>query len=367
MNTQGTFLLPKSAPLRATLFAIPPQSRGEEIKFIFPIPLPGAVATLDLNNAASAVLFEYDTLAIKEIRADYFQQVSGGQLSFLPLFSDREIGYTQTRRFALLDTKNHGVKDFLVTGDLDCTARRGTAVDAKKNIFAFELEKLMGIETGDSADQTIRWIYTCDCSGKEYPKTLDTTYKISDPRDLLWGFQSGKFFVYDRKFALVKTFDTKGKEAEHPFSKVFKDSRKLFRDLNQLYLHPTLPFALLVESAPNYFDDLVLWVATWGGDKPAMMPVLSFEEGTHCDHFEFSKDGNFVAFWIYKYNSETSQDQYSFELLSIDPKNPWFVTARTPLDGYPVKDNPPWSAAWTSDPVMYVVNDGKVMFGWRMR
>ncbi|HMD69121.1 MAG TPA: hypothetical protein VKF42_09610, partial [Chitinivibrionales bacterium] len=168
MNSQSSFLLARESPIHATPFAIPPQSRGEEIKFIFPVPLPGAVATLDLNNAASAVLFEYDTLAIKEIRADYFQQVSGGQLSFLPLFSDRVIGYTQTRRFALFDIKSHEVKDFLVTGDLDCTAKRGIAVDAKKNIFAFELEKLMGIETGDSADQTIRWIYTCDCSGKEY-------------------------------------------------------------------------------------------------------------------------------------------------------------------------------------------------------
>lgn len=78
MNTQGSFLLPKSAPIRATLFSIPPQSYGEEIKFIFCVPLPGAVATLDVNNAASEVLFEYDTLAIKEIRADYFPQVSGG-------------------------------------------------------------------------------------------------------------------------------------------------------------------------------------------------------------------------------------------------------------------------------------------------
>jgi hypothetical protein len=367
MNAKITFLMARESPIRATPFQIPPQSYGEQILYIFPVPLPGTVVTLDLNNAASAVTFAYDTMEIKTILAGYFPQVTGGEVSFLPAFSDRVLGYTQTRRFALLDIKNKSVRQFLTTGDLDCTAMRGVAVDAAKNIFAFEQEKGMGIETGDTVDQTIRWIYTCDCSGREYPKTLDTIYKFSDPAELPWGFQSGLFFVYDRKTALVKTIDVKGKEVAHPFSKVFKDTRKLFREVNQLYIHPSLPFALLVESAPNYFDDLVLWVAAWGGDKPAMMPVLSFDEGTHCDHFEFSKDGKFVAFWTYKYNSETYQDQYTFEVLSIDPKNPWFITTRTPLEGYPVKDNPPWSAAWTSDPAMYVVNDGRMMFGWRMR
>jgi|GEM_PF-7015800 hypothetical protein len=368
MNKQISFLLPKEPPIRTIPFVIPPLSYGEQILFIHPVPMPAAVLTLDINNAATAVIFTYDTIEAKEIRANYFQQVSGGQVSFLPSFSDRIVAYTQTRRFALFDMqKRTATSDFLMTGDLDCTATRGVAVDPAKNIFAFEQEKLMGIETGDTVDQTIRWLYTCDCSGKEYPKTIDTIYKISDPSELLWGFLAGRFLVYDRTTALIKVFDTKGKEVEHPFSKVFKDTRKLFLDLDQLYIHPTLPFALLVEKSSKHGEGQTLWVAAWGGEKPAMMPVLPFDADTVCDHFEFSKDGRFVAFWTHVYNSMTAQDEYGFELLSIDPKNPWFVTRRTLLDGYPKEETWPWSAAWTSDPAMYVVNNGKMMFGWRMR
>jgi hypothetical protein len=352
MSTENILLLPKPFSNNGLPYVLP-----EQCDDIFTIPLKNAVGTVQINNSLSALYLTNGDVDIHTIKSNYLNNVSGGDLSYLPPFSENVIGYTQTRRFILFNVTENHFKKLSIVHALEKYLIKGVAVDPIKNLFAFEIQYLEGKKEEYS-------ISIVDCSDENEPKELNTIFKTTDRSDLPWCFSQSVFFIFNALNNTLQTYDAAGKSVQHPLINLIAENKKKLRNIVQLYLHPTLPFALIVDWAISGRLPVTLWVAKWGANKPEMTPVLGLAERLDCSRFEFSPDGRYVTFWNSGYDS-TNNKFCDFYALKIDPDASWYIMKQIHLTNYSQNRINPSSSAWIKEKLAYVVSDGSVLYYWQ--
>jgi len=192
-----------------------------------------------------------------------------------------------------------------------------------------------------------------------------------------WAIQNKTLFVYRNDSMKINAYNEKFQQVRHPFCDLFNGLEK-FQCLEQLILHPTGAFAILVEVPQEYRGDYWVHLACWENKDPekrfvellgqeiSMFSEWSDLKGLDCSHFEFSPDGRWLVF---RDNSEmVLQDIPSPTFVAMPVEvNREMPLGRPKILGKAMREHArPSSTAWIKTPLSYVVCDGLVVYKWEL-
>ncbi len=339
---------------------------------IFSVPEESAVGTNSLNNAITLLRFDKDKIAYDEVRRDFIDGVGSGDKFYPGIFSDQWIGYTQTRGFLLFNLKDKSFADHIPIKSGD---EYFTGIGA---IDGFKLQFLLQIRD-DRYLESKRFLRVFEFDGKGGFKQISELqagpHKVGYVEP--WAIYNKMIFVYNNDSNKITAYDINFKPVPHPLCDLF-NSLKDFRRLFQITIHPSIPFAVLIEINKKGLGGYKAWLARWQHPDPdqrfiellgqniSMFSQWQNLKGLKCSNFEFSPDGKWLVF----------RDDSEMVLQSI--ANPTFValpvdgTREMPLGkpkilGKAMRENSyPTSTAWITKPVSFVVSDGKVLYKWEL-
>ncbi|MDR2578093.1 MAG: hypothetical protein LBC70_04670 [Chitinispirillales bacterium] len=345
------------------------------IKWVFPVPEPNAIGTLDgHSNGIALIKFSgYGT----EPECDVVAKNYGDKIydlfyyRFSPIFSNDTIVYSQNRVAAIANLK---------TGET-FYARYGLSIDD----FMFGIrflnpqENLFVIVKSIKVKDVSRWENYLQVVKLEDQKLVDTAWimKIGVTDDIssdfplynTWLVHNKNLFVYDREWN--KILCTDGKQSlSHPFSETYNANAGRIGKLKDFVIHPNLPFGVMIEERAAIGVRHGLIIVRWDTDDPdeqvsayvnmfnPLAQLFGFENMSLA-YQSFSPDGNWYIVGC---------------IAPDDPKNPYFIAL--PVDGeHPdlldrddivilgqVKNMT--SLAWTSEPTAYVVSNGELLHKW---
>ena len=304
----------------------------EDITGIMDFPVDNAIATNELpdTNAVTLIKFNEKKLKVKykTVAKNFIKYVGGGEPRYLPIFSEKIIGYEQTRGFTLLDIKRK--KGFSRTmGDLEYSFGRIRVVDPEKLIFLFDLYN--GSVKINSDDYKLFHITQFDLKNKE-TRTLSLKRTGSA---ISHYFDDTVFLFRGNK---VETYNTKFEPIDHPFATKFNQEKKRFTEVDiDVGFHPNLPFAVFTD-AKTY----ITWIISWEDRKnPVLYKVFNFL----AYHFRFSYDGK----WLIFQNTEVNM------IMPVNPDLPHYLGKPILLAGGKKADNYR-RAAMTRNPSGLVVS-----------
>lgn len=369
---------------------------GDYMRHIFAVPADNTVGTNELDNAVTLLKFKNDSELEKDIvKKDFMEMVSGPfEYRFLPVWSDTEIAYSQTKGFLLVnileqEVEIHSICPGLYDGQIENIA----VLDGEKRTFVIEVLLSNGNQEGDIWDDKILKIvqFANDTFAvlAERPAGIKTT-AYSEP----WFVHDKKVFIYTDSTTKIEAFDEQFQPVSHPLADAFNQSSKLFRSLREIYLHPELPFALIVEMGKepdvSKFDSLppaakiaaitplydeisrtTLYLFRWQEQdvKQRFIPLLSaagsvwgkYNPENNYGEFTFSPDGKWVVFRDYSQNG----DNPIFVAVPIDRKNPLYLGKPIKL-GNAMRGDAigPTGTAWTTNPTAFIMCDGIALYRW---
>ena len=303
----------------------------EDISGIMDFPVDNAIATNKLpdTNAVTLIKFNEKKLKVKykTVAKNFIKYVGGGDPHYLPIFSEKIIGYGQTRGFTLLDIKSK--KGFSrVMGNLEYTFGDIHVVDPEKLIFLFAL---YNNPTKDSDDCTLLHITQFDLDNKE-----TKTFSVKKT-----GFGMSHYFddtVFLFKGSEVETYNNNFEPIDHPFATKFNQEKKRFIKVwGDVAFHPNLPFAVFRD-----YETDIMWVISWEDrENPVLHKIFNFK----AYGFRFSYDGK----WIQFENTE------EYMIMPINPDLPHYLGKPILLAGGKKADNYR-RAAMTRNPSGLVVS-----------
>jgi hypothetical protein len=336
---------------------------------IFSVPADNAVGTNSINNAITLLRFNKDRIEYDEVRRNFINGVGDGDKFYPGIFSDKWIGYTQTRGFLLFNLKDKSFADHIIIKpsyewitNVAYTGRN-------------DLEFLFQVCRSDEK----RFLRIFDFNGKGAFNQISEiqagphTVGYLEP----WAIQNRTIFIYNNDSIKMTAYDMNFKPVDHPFCDLF-NSIKDFRRLDQLTIHPALPIAVLVEIDTVGRGDYRVYLARWTDPDPETrfvellrQDISLFSEwakirSLYVSDFQFSPDG---AWLVFRDESE--------EVLQSVP-NPTFIAM--PVDGgrkMPLgkpmvlgkvmrKSANPTSTAWIRKPLSFVASDGMVLYKWEL-
>ena len=362
---------------------------------IFAVPEKNAVGTNDIDNAVSVLHFKNDSdLNRKVVKKDFMEMVTGPfQFRFLPVWSEKEIAYSQTRGFLLVNIPDKKVEIHTVCPGIEDEIGGLTVLDESKRIFVFEILKPYAkIQGFEKVLRVARFDNNTFSILSEHPAG-NKTLQYSEP----WFTYQNHIFIYNDSTTIIEAFDNNFKSVSHPLSDVFNENKSSFRCLREITIHPFLPVALVVErgkwptkeqlskfnSLPALEQDKAtdilfnearrrtLYLFRWTDPDPKrrLIPLVSsagsiwnsYNPENAYSHFTFSPDGKWVVF----HDDSEDSDNPVFVAIPIDEKNPLLL-------GKPIKlgkatregSTGPTGTAWTTDPTAFVMCDGAVLYRW---
>lgn len=345
----------------------------DDMTNIFSVPIENAIGTNSLNNAITLLKFKDDQIEYDEVKRNFVDGVGIGDKFYPRMFNGPWIGYTQTRGFLLFDFKEKKGIRYMpqMTGDEYYTGVQ--TFDESKLQFVFQkLEEGNGLKG-------IRHLQLLEFHSDGTFKTLSEMKAGAHEIGYVepWAIQNRTLFVYRNDGIRIVAYNEKFQQVHHPFCDLF-NSLKEFRCLEQLVLHPTGPFAILVEVPQEYRGDYWIHLACWQNNDPEkrFVELLGQEismfsgwcdlKGLDCSHFEFSPDGKWLVF----------RDNSEMVLQSI--ANPTFVAMPVDVDremplgkpkilGKVMREHAqPSSTAWITKPLSFVVSDGMTLYKWEL-
>lgn len=338
-----------------------PLNPGQLLDEIFQVPYDNTVGTNVINNAITLLHLEPERdqyqgkVKYEEVARDFLQDVSGGGLSYLPLFSEQFIGYSQTRRFVMFDLKKKQHTRFAVCTGFEDSIEKLAVSDAAKHIFITEISHL----PGNNRERRELWL--ADLSGdketefNQHPERILKRLVIEPEKQdgikkTHW-FVSGKT-LFTHTGRSLNAYDLQLNPIHHPFVTAFNAYWNRFDYVEKFVVHPTLPFAI-VYSYPD------TWVFRWNEKKEEQF--VKIIEKYYLGKFEFSPDGN----WLVALDSTASSIESSrYVLFPIDKKLPHFVAPPINMMGDIKGDF--GSATWTRNPVSFVTTDTEILRQWFM-
>lgn len=307
-------------------------TKKNEIVGIFDFPVDNAIATnmLPGTNAVTLISFNEKKMKVeyKTIAKNFKDYVGGGNTSYLPIFSEDIIGYSQTRGFNLLNVKTKKNNYYSIIGDINYAIIFNLVIDPDKKIFLFDsyfykskkperLVRIMDLSRKNAQIISEKVIY-----GNTYIKFSDGTI----------------FFLQGNE---IKATDLNLKEVDHPFIKIFDKEKIRFKDVTELVIHPNLPFAVF-----NDYEKEEMWLISWREDDinndKSIIKIL----GSEGYFYKFSYDGK----WLQFDNSE------EFIIMPIDPDLPHFLGKPILLGEIPEFPTGKGTTAMTRNPSGFVVS-----------
>ena len=376
-------------------------SLGKQVENIFAVPEKDAIGTIDIDNAISFLIFDDDKIKIKIIKKDFAKEVSGDfEFSFLPVYSDEEISYGQTRWIIFQNLKTKENKTEFIINNLDDYLGKIAVLDPHHKVFVIEILKPHGRIGYDKNLHLVKF----KKDGFDVIEKINAGIKslaYTEP----WCVGDEKLFVYDDSVKAIKVFNENGKEATHPFYTVFTTNKDKFRRIKEILFHPEFPFALILEigndpdvedlqkqrdngiitieqydsiTDPMYEerDRHAIWLSRWDTqDESKQLTPLISDAGNlvpsldllkMCSDFQFSPDGKWLVF-----RDETEMDGREnpvFISIPVSDKLPNYLGEPLFL-GKIFREASMLEArgtAWINKPTSFVMTDGMVLYKWEL-
>jgi len=342
------------------------------VQYIFPVPEPNAVGTLDehSNGIAFIKFGDYGAEPECQVVANDFSEmvIDSFDYHFCSNFSDDTIVYSKVGAVIVADVK---------TGNAfyaRCGLSMGNHIlgiqflDPQKDLFV--IVKSIKEEGGGWKDS----LHIATLEGRELVdtdwsiqlgKTLDVSSDV--PLYHTWFVHDCMLFVYD----YGKMLCTDGSQpVSHPFSEFFNSNTDRFGSIKDCAIHPTLPFSVLIE---NYVSSstlhqltVICWeakkqknqIVTFSGILEPLAPLFGLER-IALAYQSFSPDGDWYV--VGCISAEESKAPF-FIAIPVDHERPDFLVVEDLVVLGQVKNMT--SQAWTTDPTAYVVSNGELLHKW---
>ncbi|MBN1602848.1 MAG: hypothetical protein JW915_14660 [Chitinispirillaceae bacterium] len=385
---------------------LPPSmyAQWSEMNNIFAVPKDNMVGTNDLDNAIKLLEFKTDEdLKQHIVRKDFIEEVTGAYyFRFMPIWSKNEIAYAQSKGFLIVNIPEqkveiHTISPGIYTGNIENLA----ILDPEKRVFVLEIDEPNAEVDGfDKILKVIRFENNTFTVLAEHPAGVKTGV-YTEP----WFFYQKKIFIYNDSTTKIEVYDENFKPTNHQLAEVFNRNQVGFRCMKEIAIHPTLPFALIVErgkpatkeqlaaarALPAPADEKAvdviyaevkrrtLYLFRWNepDEKKQMVPLISiagsfwksYNPADRYSHLTFSPDGKWLVFrdGTMRGTNADSERNPVFVAVSIDAKNPLLLGKPVKL-GYAMRDGAlePKSTAWTTNPTAFIMCDGLVLYRWNL-
>ena len=307
---------------------------AEKAHHLFPVPRDNAVGTNDFNNAITLIRFRKNRVVYDEIARDFFKYVSGGELSFMPVFDNNVIGYGQTRRFVRVDLKTSQVREHRICYPLEETIQKIALSDNSKEHYIFQIEKFAKDTVDTSNYKTL--LRLMDLSGKE-PVLLR---ERELPQTVKWFTAYHKVFLYSNKMA---AYTSRLEPSDHPMGESYNKNVK--SAAWRTYAHPVLPFAVIAVNAEAH-------ILLWGKkDENNYMNLLKDK----AIYFDFAPDAKWVVF------QKKFMGDATFYLMPVSEKLPHYLGS--PILLY---EGNFLATCWTTNPISFVGSTGSRLRRWEL-
>ncbi len=383
---------------------LPPSMYAQwaEMNNIFAVPKDNMVGTNDLDNAVKLLEFKTDDeLRLHIVKKDFMEEVTGAYyFRFMPVWSDREIAYAQSKGFIMVNIPEekveiHTISPGIYTGDIENVA----ILDAGQRLFVLEIapgaadgfKKIL--KTTRFENNSFKII------GEHFAGIRTSAYTAP------WFTYQKKIFTYNDTTAKLEVFDENFKPTNHPLAEAFNRNQLGFRCMKEIAVHPTLPFALIIEKgkmpSKNSIDDLLklpasekriavdslladsrrksFYLFRWNesDQKKQLIPLISiagsiwnsYNPANRYSHLSFSPDGKWLVFrdGTMRGKNVDSESNPVFVAVPIDEKNPLLLGKPVKL-GTAMREgaHEPKSTAWTTKPTAFVMCDGLVIYRWNL-
>lgn len=361
------------------------------ISHVTAAPVPGAVATMDVGNALSLVVFgSGGWYHLDVVKKDFLRIVSGPfEYRFTRPWSKREIAYTMTRGVVLADVQSGQVETHTIIPGLHGQIRRLEPLAPARRSFVFQCEAL---------DPTVllQWNRTLravrfDGGKAEVIGEMDggTSFEAR-----AWFVHQNRLFLFDATTRRLRVWTDELRPSSHELATAFDAVARDFTLVAQVVPHASLPLALVVAVVPDRFAPalrpgrLGVFVLRWGTDEGPTIspwfgggfspwgdyaPSLDFADGAPI---ELSPDLRWVIVRVrsdeHTPNERPGSSTYVGHPYRIAVP---FVSAPDPDDevdpGRPVKllgprgsADLPATAAWVNAPLAYVTANEYHLFRW---
>jgi hypothetical protein len=333
---------------------------------IFAVPRDGAIGTNWLNNAITIMRLEKDGINFGEVKRDFLGQVGGGILRFTPVFDDNWIGYSQTRGFLLFNLKTGEYVDHIIGKNLGETIEKVAIIDGPKKIFIMEIQYLADNTAALNGLRVTngQFLRIFDLSGETRVQLAEL--EIPD-NCISWNVSQNKIWILD-KTEKLHLYDFSFKKIdEHPFLKEYDKFSKFYESVDQIFVHPSLPFAII--SGVSVTKQCITAVASWRDpEKPSIVPAIGLKNDEIFLYVGFSPDGK----WLVGQGRAPKRVQHDKKLyyyaFPISDKNPLYVGEPKCLGKFLEKNHDfPFSeqsACWTTKPLSYVATTGNIIYQW---
>jgi hypothetical protein len=368
---------------------------GNYMRYVFAVPENNMVGTNELDNAIKLLEFKDDgKLEQHIVKKDFMEMVTGPfEFRFLPVWSDKEIAYSQSKGFLLVNISDkkvemHTISPGMYAGDIENL----TILDKSNKTFVFEIDKPYAKVQGfKKLLQVIRFENGAFNVLAEHPAGIKTG-SYTEP----WFVYQKKIFIYKDSTTELEVFDEYFKPTTHPLAEAFNQNRKTFRRLQEIVVHPSLPFALIIEMGkdqdPTSLEMLppeqkvkaltllyeensrrTLFLFRWQHEdkKQRFIPLLAMNSSVwntynpidNYSGFHFSPDGKWCVFRDYTGNYKNPV----FVAIPINEKNPLLLGKPLKL-GNAVRSDAigPTGTAWTTNPTAFVMCDGMLLYHWNL-
>jgi hypothetical protein len=369
-------------------------SAGNYMRYVFAVPQDNAVATNELDNAITLLEFKNDEdLVQKVVKKDFMEMVTGPfEFRFLPAWSDKEIAYSQSRGFLIVNIPDKTVKIHTIISGLDDIIENVKVLDSKNRTFVFEVNlPAAGLNNYKKVLRVIRFENDTFSVLAEHPAGKKTI-SYTEP----WFVYQQKLFIYNDSTTKLDVFDGQFKPSAHPLADAFNQNNKSFRRLKEIIIHPTMSFALIIElgkipdqkildaipsdqypelskpiRAEQRRHTLYLFRWTEPDEKKRFVPILSvagsiwksYNPVNNYSDFSISPDGKWLVFRDQSYDSKNP----IFIAAPIDEKNPLYLGKPIKL-GNALRGGAigPTGTTWTTKPTAFVMCDGLALYRWNL-
>ncbi len=385
---------------------LPPSmyAQWSELNNIFAVPKDNMVGTNDLDNAVKLLEFKTDEdLKQHIVRKDFMEEVTGAYyFNFMPVWSEKEIAYAQSKGFLIVNIPEqkveiHTISPGIYTGNIENLA----ILDAEKRVFVLEIDEPNAEVDGfDKILKVIRFENNTFTVLAEHPAGVKTGV-YTEP----WFVYQKKIFTYNDSTTQLEVFDENFNTTSHPLAEAFNRNQVGFRCMQEIVIHPILPFALIIEKgkmpSKNSIDKLLqlpaeekrfavdtlladsrrksLYLFRWSepDEKKQLLPLISiagsiwnsYNPADRYSHLTFSPDGNWLVFrdGTMRGTNTNSNRNPVFVAVPVDEKNPMLLGKPVKL-GYAMRDDAlePKSTAWTTRPTAFIMCDGLVLYRWNL-
>jgi hypothetical protein len=342
------------------------------IQWIFSVPEHNIVGTLD-GESNGIVFLKFGDYGVEpeyKVIAQKFSDIVYGPFNyqFSPNFSEDTIAYSTTLSVVFVNVKTNKAFHTRCGLSIDDYMLGIRFLGPKENTFVIA----KSINEGNN-----KWGNYLHIMKLEEQKFIETGWsmKIGEasrispdfPLYNTWLVHNQKLFVLDRDQIIC----TDGKQLiSHPFSEIYNANSKRIGKIEDIAIHPYLPFGVMIEkrvsSTVLYGLVIVRWDTNdvgeqvWGYSKmfEPLAPLFGLKTMALA-YQSFSPCGKWYIVGCIAPNESKNPH---FIALPVGPDHPDLLDRDGIIILGQVKNMT--SLAWTSDPTAYVVSNGELLHKW---